>query len=98
MTVHAYSVSFHSPCIAGEAYFVCTAYETVVNMHVAGKPASGLWLGHGVITIAFQGVYAQSPDPMHSHQTLPPLFRPKGVAYETTYIVTNVDSLGSLGC
>ena len=30
----AYNVLFHSPSIDGEAYFVCTAYETIVNMRL----------------------------------------------------------------
>ena len=30
----AYNISFHSSCIDGEAYFVCTAYETIVNMRL----------------------------------------------------------------
>ena len=29
-----YNASFHSPCIDGEAYFVCTAYDTIVNMRL----------------------------------------------------------------
>ena len=34
----AYNILFHSPCIEGEAYFMCTAYETIVNMWL------NLWL------------------------------------------------------
>ena len=71
MTVH----TIHY--IDGEAYFMCTAYETIVNMRLnlqqrLAYRASGLWL----LTIAFQGdklLYAQSPDPSA-------FFRVKGVA------------------
>ena len=88
MTVHTTFRPIPHDGIAGGAYFVCTAYETIVNMRLnlsvvnrqcLAYRASGLWLGHEVNNCIPKRQIAVCTV---SHQTLTPFFfsRVKGVA------------------